>query len=352
MGASQLIWGAMFISIAYAVFTRARWLPRIMGKLPGGTRAQNVIARVGGLEVAVLQGELEMGNPTNFFMAIAAARDGQWAKRAFLCEKLACSIPGPTFDAWIATNPDQQLLQLLLGFRKVRWAWEARGHGNASTVSDDSSAKMGQLGAEAAEAFARASAVDPRDPTPWIGRIDAERLIQADDVTTRARAHFAEAMRRDPENGDAIRMWLSVLAPYWWGKNGEGLVEARAVAAGAPPGSVRPTAIFEAHHNEWHKKRHWGSPEEAAAYFQNPAVIAELRAAHAGSLGSPAFRPGFNAYALYNDAAFCLFLAGQKDLVQYELARIGERYSDIWQHLPGIQGPRAGYAAAEAWARS
>jgi hypothetical protein len=351
MEVSQAVMATFLLAGGFAFYTRPRWMPKLMARVPGTTRRQREGVRLGGIEVATFEGQLAENNPNDLFQVITAARDGQWAKRSYLCAEMAASIPEGVFDSWLKLDPNQQLLQLLLGYRRVDEAGNTRGTGTASTVTADRTARMKVLAAEASEAFARASAIDQADPTPWIGRIAAERYIQAPDVKARSRAHFAEAIRRDPESAAAMRAILGILAPYWWGKNGEGLAEARALAAGAPLGSVRPMAIFRAHRDEWHHKRHWGQPEEAAAYFRSPAVIAELRAAYAASIGSPAYRPAFDAALLWNDAAFCFYLAGEKAAVRYELARIGDRYFDYWEQLPGVKGDRAGYETAEAWAR-
>lgn len=346
MGMGQLVWFVVFACIGIAVYTRASWMPKVLG----GSRFQSNVGRIGGVEAATFEGEISLGQPTNFFNRLGMTREGQWDRRLFLAEELGPKIQEGFTNAWAQSMPDSPGLQLVIGFRKIDEAWNARGYGRASNVTDDAHARMHQCGQLAAQAFSRAAATDPADPVPWIGLIRAEHCIQHDDVKQRARAHFAEVMRRDPESVDGIMALGSVLAPHWFGEDGEFLAEARGLAQGAPPGSWRAYAIIHAHLNEWHKRKAFKSMPEGMAYITSPQVIGELRAAYAASLGHPSFRQPTGALKMLNTAAFVLYLAGQKDIVRHELARIAGRYTDVWERMPGAKDEHAGFAAVSHWA--
>lgn len=352
MGLSQIVCMLVFFGIAMGYATRAKWMPAVLGKVPGGSRFQSDIGRKAGVEMATLEGEISLGQPTNFFNVLAQTRaNQQWEKRYWLLDNLGSKIQEGFLLAWAQSMPDAPGIQLAIGFVKIKQAWEARGHGKASTVSDDEHATMHQRGIEAAHAFRRAAATDPADPTPWIGLIDAERCIQDDDIKNRTRPLFAEVMKRDPESYFGIYGFAQVFAPYWWGEDGEFLEEARRLAHGAPGGSRRASAIITAHFNEWHNRNAFKSKDEARAYITRPDVIAELRNAYAASIGNPAARPQEGSPGLNNLAAFMMYMAGQKDIVRHELARIGDRWTDVWW-TDDVKGPQAGYEKAKAWAAS
>jgi hypothetical protein len=350
MEAGQLVVGAVTVGIVIAYSIRARRAPRskpLTVPSPKGASAPEHTDP----EYRYVDAGLRVKDLRPLLAAMDGARAaGRWARRYDLGLRFIAAVPEPQLDARLAEAPGDSSAVFLHGLRKMQAARKTRGGGDASTVSPDAADRMEALAAEADTAFDRVASIDGADPTPWAARIHAAMLMQPDDTPAQCKGHFREAERRDPECVVAIQALLSAMAPHWFGNKGEGLTVARAIARDSAPGSVRPMAIFAAHEAEWHYRRFWGKPEAAAAYFRNPAVVTELRAAYQASMGSPGFQVPPEERYLPNLAAFCFYLAGDKGLVRREIARVGDRPFDAWGRLPGAKGKRAAFEAAAAWA--
>ena len=166
---------------------------------------------------------------------------------------------------------------LLRGVHGIRWAWEARGSGGASTVEQKVRPTfVGRLHA-AAQDLATASNNDPRDPTPWAWSIMAAVGLGQDHDTRIGL--FQEARRRDPHHYPAHARMLTALSWKWGGSHEAMFTFAQRAIENAPAGSPLHSLLALAHLERRLAYSLEGRPDAVAVYFRTAAVRADIEAA-------------------------------------------------------------------------
>lgn len=265
---------------------------------------------------------------------VGAMTEGAWDDRDFLTEIVAEqaleALPGSDkiLDAWCDNAPDSAIAHLLKGRHAMNWAWQARGAGHSSTVSDQSQDLFAQRLARAEKALRVAAELEPGDPCPWASLISV-RLRGLDGDNAEGHQLFAEAARRDPLQRTAHMQMIMSLAHKWSGTGHEPMFEfARTAAATAPPGSDVPVVVIQAHIERWLWDYNFEDDEPAAeVYLQVPEVRAEVLDAYGRSLGSPNHRGQRSTVHFRNWAAMWFFLTKDRERLSQELAHIGDAHT-------------------------
>lgn len=125
------------------------------------------------------------------------------------------------------------------------WAWQARGSGFASTVSDDGWNRFRQR-LDQAEKFAleatRADPVAPDGPTEML-TVGLGKSFEKPAVT----AWFHRAMNANPDNYSACMAMLTYLLPQWNGSSEEALAFGRQCARNGTALNRIPLVLIAAH---------------------------------------------------------------------------------------------------------
>ena len=243
--------------------------------------------------------------------------------RAFYVGVLAGrSGPQPWIGKWLAAEPASALPHLVKGAHAVQWAWEARGSGSASTVSEEQSAAFLHRLEVAEDSLDEAVSRDPADATAWAELISTAlgRRLGADEAERR----FKEVVARDRWHRAAHARMLQQKCAKWGGSDDLALAFARdtvdLMPAGCSLGSMVAVAHFEA------ALQADGSPED---YLARPQVRAEVHAAADKSVRHPDFRriPGHQTA----DGWFALVfhLAGDHEAAAERFDAIGDRPTEL-----------------------
>jgi hypothetical protein len=204
--------------------------------------------------------------------------------RAFYVGVLADrSGPQPWIGKWLAAEPQSALPYLVKGAHAIQWAWEARGSGTASTVSEEQFAAFFRRLKIAEDSLDEAVSRDPADATAWAELITTAlgRQLGLDEAERR----FKEVVARHRWHRAAHARMLQQKCAKWGGSDELALAFARdtvdLMPAGCSLGSMVAVAHFEA------ALQADGSTED---YLFRPEVRAEVHAAADKSVRHPDFR--------------------------------------------------------------
>lgn len=260
--------------------------------------------------------------------------------RAFYVSVLAeRSGPQPWLGQWITAQPRSALPYLVKGAHAIQWAWEARGRGSASTVSEEQFAAFFRRLKVAEEALDEAVSRDPEDATAWAELITTAigRRLGLDEAERR----FKEVVTRHRWHRSAHARMLQQKCAKWGGSDELALDFARSTVeqmpAGCSLGSMIAVAHFEA------ALRADGAAED---FLARPEVLAEVRAAADKSVRHPDFSriPGHQTA----DGWFALVfhLAGDHAAAAERFDAIGDRPTELpWGYYRDAARAYAQYRA-------
>jgi hypothetical protein len=274
-----------------------------------------------------------------------------WDDRHFYLDRLASIEDRPEWiDEWIAARPASAIPVVFSGIHRVDWAWQARGGGRARTVERDAWPVFHGRLVEAERELARAAALDPADPTPYVRGMHVAMGLSLGQAEIRRR--FGEVMRRHRWHQAAHAVMVQAIARKWAGSSEAMFEFARSVAAEAPEGSPVHKVIAIAHVEQW-----LDLPETSAdgtelmkVYFRREEVKAEVRAAAEHSIRSPRYQPGRLTPVDRNIFAMCFWLMHDypAQLEQMRLiGRFNQSYPWAYQGKPGWAYERARVRALE-----
>ena len=251
--------------------------------------------------------ELAEGRWQEFHDFLEATRD--WTSRDFYVSGLADITGRPAWlDEWVAARPGSPLPWLFRGQHGVYWAWQARGSGRASTVTENSWPVFFARLVDADRDLARAAAMDDEDPTPHARSIQAALGLELGQPEKHKR--FDEAIRRSRWHRSAHVIMIQATAAKWSGSNKEMFEFARWSSAEAPEGSGVHVVVPLAHLEKWLNLPRESEDGEArqAQYFRDGQVGAEIWRAADRSVRSPRYQPDQYTPSDRNIFAMCFFL--------------------------------------------
>ncbi len=343
MSLSQILTPVVGLTIVALAYLLAR---RKSGE-GGGAQARGAGA-IGGPDIQALVASVQKNDFSGLFAYLAACREGRWDERGMAVEVVSEGMGRAAIDTWCATQPNAPEPFLMRGRHGIFWAWEARGSGKASSVSQAGRQLFEERLALAQQDLERAAQMDPADPTPWALLVTIARA--RDLGKPAAQRYLDEAVRRDPDNFFAHNNMLSFLAAKWHGSHEDQLAFARGVATSARPGSDLVALVIRAHVEVWAYKQHFDGDKTAAdAYVHSEANRAECASAYHASLAAPGHVPRASTIYLLNEAAFWFWRAGDRERAAQAFMRIGSyAYTEYpWRYLGD---PQARYYEAASWA--
>lgn len=184
----------------------------------------------------------------------------------------------PQLDAWCEQSPDSSMAFAARGVFYISYAWEARGTGRESTVTDEGWDLFKEHLKLAERDLTRAQKLDSQNPIPpWkLLWVDIGLSGNVYDME----AHCQQAIAIDPELYEAYYAKLTYLMPKWHGDEERMLVFAREVVANAPAESGMWTVLAYAH-KELAKEL-----DDPAAYLSQPDVWQEVEQAYTHAIAA------------------------------------------------------------------
>jgi hypothetical protein len=204
--------------------------------------------------------------------------------RAFYVGVLADrSGPQPWIGQWLAARPESALPYLVKGAHAVQWAWEARGSGTASTVSQEQFAVFFRRLKVAEDNLDEAVSRDPGDATAWAELITTAlgRQLGIEEAERR----FKEVVARHRWHRAAHARMLQQKCAKWGGSNELALAFARDTVEQMPAGCTLGSMVAVAH---FEAALQADGPIEDQ--LSRPEVLAEVHAAADRSVRHPEFR--------------------------------------------------------------
>ena len=169
--------------------------------------------------------------------------------------------------------PNEPAALALKGKAYIRWAWQARGTGWASSVTPqgwkDFAARLATAEASLTEAWQR----DPDDPDPAVQMITV--LMGQQGGRNEMQTWYRRAMDADPDDVDAAYAKLTFLEPKWGGDPASMIRFGRQCVTEGNWRSNLPTLLAEAH------ARLAGYVSDPA-YWLQPGVWDDVRSVYAG----------------------------------------------------------------------
>ncbi|HVS71591.1 MAG TPA: hypothetical protein VHQ47_10085 [Phycisphaerae bacterium] len=154
----------------------------------------------------------------------------------------------------------------------TRWAWEARGNGVASTVTDGGWQRFNQRLDQAEKYVKQSVAADPAaadGPTAML-TIAVGKEYPREEMEE----WFTRAMNANPNNFTACEAKLNYLLPQWYGSAEECLAFGRECAEHGSGVSRIPLILVEAH------RELRALSEDQAAYMKDVRVWADIQSAY------------------------------------------------------------------------
>jgi hypothetical protein len=228
-------------------------------------------------------------------------------------------------DQWVETEPQDPLARLFRASRFIRYAWEARGSGNATSV-DSGNWPLFFSRLEAADADLEVAAnLAPNDPGPWVLMISTARGRQLDIAEERRR--FAEVERRHPFHPLACRQLLQAVAAKWGGSHEMMFELAHSIDLRAPEGAPAHALIPEAHFEYWLQERdteknYWGKPEV------RDDVVAAAQRCFTNAQHTPHMVIARNTFAL------AYYFMGFREQAREQFDQVGGVITEPWTLFP------------------
>lgn len=228
-------------------------------------------------------------------------------------------------EDWIKANPSSPTPRVALAHAYVRFAWKARGNGQANTVTKEGWTLFNERIQSARTVLDDAAAAGARDPQ-WYREMQTVALAQGWD-RGQVDALAKEASDHEPGYFYFGVAQANYLLPKWYGKPGETEQYAQQVAEQA------------------------GGAEGDAEYFQIAAEINCCRRTQAPALSWARVQKGFTALSqLYgatnhqrNVMAYLAVRAGDTETAQQLFGRIGNNWDEsVWRSKALFDASRTG----------
>jgi hypothetical protein len=240
---------------------------------------------------------------------VFAERLGDWPGR-----------PG-RLDAWVATSPHSAEAALVRGAHTMHWAWEARGAGPGSSLSDEQATTFLPRLKLTDQELGRAAQLAPADPTPWALRVRVA-MAWALPLAER-RARFEQAIARAPGHIGAHKLMVHALCGRWSGDSDVMLDFARGVAGAAPPGHPLHVLVAQAHLEYECDLAMKSRLAAVRGYLHRPEVRAELRTSAEQSVLHPAYQPWAGTAVDLSELAYAFSYAQDKEYAAEVFRRLG-----------------------------
>jgi hypothetical protein len=258
---------------------------------------------------------------------LLAATGRDWARRQHRVATLSYrALDLGWLDRWAAEYPDDPTSVLLRGRQHIELAWEARGSGRASTVTEAGWRKFSANINIAERRLSEATEVLPDDPTPW-AQLLTVAMAQSKPIDELHRI-FGEAVDRDRWHHGAHDIMQNALYEKWLGDPGMALEFARSTSAAAPAGATVHALVAEAHWEEQIARKLPGKD-----YWLRREVRSDILAAHDRRFGGQSGPPSTWDLRDGNLFAIVFSMMWEYDRARAEFDRFGACATDYWWHM-------------------
>lgn len=233
-------------------------------------------------------------------------------------------------EQWAQNSPSSPTPRIALAQTYLRFAWKARGHGYANTVTPEGWALFGDRVQSARNTLEQSAALGENSPH-WYLEMQGVALDQQWDRTA-FDALAERALAHEPGYYYFATAESNYLLPKWYGKAGDTERYAAEVADRI------------------------GGDEGEAVYFQVAAVINCCKRTQAPALAWPRVQRGFAAVeSLYastnherNVMAYLALRSGDSATARQLFARIGNDWSEsVWKTKEAFDAARTGKEAED-----
>lgn len=237
-------------------------------------------------------------------------------------------------EEFLRRVPPSRLSRLLLACRHISRAWEIRSDKRAKHVSAEQFAGMHDELRAAETILIDLTATDPSDTIAWYKRITVCMGLELGQ--SEARRRYDRLARRNPHLFAAQSALLQQLCPKWGGSWEVAHAFARECLKSAPPGTLNPTIVGQAH------LEHCFTIDKAERAAYLAGVAPELDEAVRRSLLHPAFRPAPGWVSAHGVFAVLSSWAGDRNKAAVHFRALGDLASDYpWASC--YRDPAAGF---------
>lgn len=220
-------------------------------------------------------------------------------------------------------DPGSALARALYGQRYIGLAWEVRTSARASQVSREQFVKMREHLITAEKVLIDLTAWRPEYALGWALRLTTSMGLELG--INEAKRRYAQLAKVEPHLYTAQGRMLQLLCPKWCGSWEEMFGFVRERARQAPPGSLIPALVAEAHLERGLDME----ADERTEYLRQPAVIQELQHAARQSVLHPAFRRGYGWVGAHSNFAACFSFAGEYRMAAVHFRALGDLGSEF-----------------------
>lgn len=228
-------------------------------------------------------------------------------------------------DDAVRSDPEPTLPLLVKGLAAIGWAWDARGSGYASSVTEEGWKLFRQRLVLAENCLDEVLDRDPRNVEALDGMITlaSARSKGLPEIQRR----FDAVIAIDPANESAHSRMLQAVCRKWQGSS-ELMFQFARERAAAYPGTGLSGLIAEAHIEEWLSRR------KDYEYLEQQEVRDELAAAAERSIWHPGFRRTPNTPHVWNAFAMAFSLGDHHAEAERCFALIGDAFvtEDPWYY--------------------
>ena len=220
--------------------------------------------------------------------------------------RLLSEIPGSEgcFERLARSGTAGSLGEVLLASRHIQLGWEVRTAQRAENVSREQFDSFHEHLRTAERILIDVTAREPDNVPAWDLRMITVRGLELGH--SEARRRYQQVAKWRPHHYPAQAQLLQQLCPKWSGSWDEMFQYARECANAAPPGSVNPVLVVEAHLERWRDE----PAGDDIAYLRQPEVQQEIVAAATRSVLHPAFRRNYRWYSAHGFFALAYSLVG------------------------------------------
>jgi len=234
------------------------------------------------------------------------------------------------YDEWICAHPQSAIANIVSGFQYINWAWEARGGGVASTVTERGIELFYERLDLAKENFELAIKTENKFADPYIG------LITIAMGTGFEREHlwdyFVKAMVHCKDHYQAHVSMINALAEKWGGNENEMFSVANQGTNSAENNNALAAVIAEAYIEKWLYLLMCDMDEEAEVYFRDKDIRQKLTNSY-NKIKLCSLEKIDNVQAL-NSLAFCFYMSGLNSQAKEVIEKLEGRFVEHpWQYL-------------------
>ena len=224
------------------------------------------------------------------------------AELSLFVSQLATTNDERTVLKWYNANPHSFYATIAYAHYFINYAWDARGDGLGSTVTEDMALLFFQRLDQAHSLLEHAKRLKPEHPEPY----------SLDIVIEKARPYYGRELIDDLNRIDKMHIQgqcaiVNGLAQRWGGQKGEGLNYALELSANEPDGSPLHALIADAHIEVW--MDFIENQLAAKNYFLRKEVKQDLLTAFEKTFPNQELRKDLDSLFILNIFAFCFYLA-------------------------------------------